>query len=401
MMRGLIAQDAARGTRGMARALLALLLLLVLSLMEPPLRAAELNGGYDGIGEAAGMALTLSEAERRVVGRLAMPSGVAYTLNGERAEVASGSAQGALRVSGAAQNSAFFHIEERPLGLQFLFIPAKADGTPDLGSSREYSFLKRGVRPTLSPDARKSYRDAPEGPVDIVAFVDGFRGWSPRDVARLYASLRADARGLILLHDHATAELMWRICEAGTLQEAEEAALSEMLERQQAGCASYLPLVEAAREGGLFPEFLRRAQFQFELIRATVLCDRGESAPARCADVSALAAPLVLRWRQAHSIMRALARPASGAAGGQVEMVPIPDPAQQSEAVPEDAAEEATVIEEEQARSGEPGTPLPLARPDAASEAVSDFLPDTSSLETSAPADETMHQHRLPLAPPE
>ncbi len=189
MMRGLIAQDAARGTRGMARALLALLLLLVLSLMEPPLRAAELNGGYDGIGEAAGMALTLSEAERRVVGRLAMPSGVAYTLNGERAEVASGSAQGALRVSGAAQNSAFFHIEERPLGLQFLFIPAKADGTPDLGSSREYSFLKRGVRPTLSPDARKSYRDAPEGPVDIVAFVDGFRGWSPRDVARLYASL--------------------------------------------------------------------------------------------------------------------------------------------------------------------------------------------------------------------
>lgn len=384
----------------MARALLVFLLLLVLSLTTLPLRAAEFNGGYDGIGDAAGMALTLSEAERRVVGRLAMPSGVTYTLNGERAEVASGSAQGALRVSGAAQNGAFFHIEERPLGLQFLFIPAKADGTPDIGSSREYSFLKRGVRPTLSPDARKIYRDAPEGPVDIVTFVDGFRGWSPRDVARLYASLRADARGLILLHDHATAELMWKVCEAGDLTDTEEAALSEMLEREQAGCASYLPLVEAAKEGGLFPEFLRRAQFQFELIRATVLCDRGKSAPARCADVSALAAPLILRWRQAHSIMRALARPGVGEADGTVEMTPIPDPARQSETGPESEAQEARAVEEPQARSAAPGAPLPLARPGTESEAVSDFLPDTSSVESAAPADETMHQHRLPLAPP-
>jgi hypothetical protein len=401
MMRGLIAQHAATGTKGMAHALAALLPLLFLLLTAAPLHAAELNGGYDGIGDAAGMALTLSEAERRVVGRLAMPSGVTYTLNGERAETASGSAQGALRVSGAVQNGAFFHIEERPLGLQFLFIPAKSDGTPDLGSSREYSFLKRGVRPTLSPDARKIYRDAPEGPVDIVVFVDGFRGWSPQDVARLYASLRADARGLILLHDHATAELMWRICEAGTLEEAEAAALSEMLERQQAGCASYLPLVETAREGGLFPEFLRRAQFQFELIRATVLCDRGESAPARCADVSALAAPLILRWRQAHSIMRALARPASGEADGSVEMAPVPDPVRQPDAVPEREAEDGRVAAEEQVPSTAPGTPLPLARPGAESETVSDFLPDTSSLESSAQADEAMPEHRLPLAPPE
>lgn len=386
----------------MVRALVAPFLLLALSFaMALPLRAAELNGGYDGIGDAAGMTLTLSEAERRVVGRLVLPSGVGYTLNGERAAVAEGSAQGALRVSGAAADGAFFHIEERPLGLQLLFIPAKSDGTPDLGSSREYSFLKQGVRPTLSPDAKKRYRETPAEPVDVVAFIDGFRGWSPQDVARLYASLPANARGLVLLHDHATAELMWRICEAAPLEGTEEArALLEMLERQQAECAAYLPLVEAAQKSGLFPEFLRRSQFQLELIRATVLCDRGVSAPARCADVSALAAPLILKWRRADAIMRALAPPRQEAEGETADMAPIPD----STMGPETETQDEKIAEEAPPISLTPGVPLPLARPGAEEETVSDFLPDTSSLETpapaAAPASETIRMHRLPLAPP-
>lgn len=380
------ARCAAEETRRTAWTLFTLLLFLAVFIAASPLRAAEFSGGYDGIGEAAGMSLTLSEVERRVVGRLALPSGTSYTLNGERARAGDGDAQGALRLAGAAADGAFFHVEERPLGLQFLFIPARADGTPDLAEAREYSFLKRGVRPTVPQEAERKYRLAPEQTGDIVVFIDGFRTWSPADIARHYTALPDKERGLLLLHDHATAELMWHICEArpeaGTLAASR---IAEMQDRQQTDCETYLPLVAAAQKGGLFPEFLRRSLFQLELVRATALCDRGETPAARCADVSALAAPLVLRWRRADAIMSELARAGGVEVEEAVAMARVAD-----------APEPAGRAEEAEAPAvAVPGVPLPLVRPGTEDQGVSDFEPDVSMLTL-----ETIRAHRLPLARP-
>jgi hypothetical protein len=377
-----------------ARALFALFLFAG-AIAALPLKAADFSGGYDGIGEAAGVVLTLSEAERRVVGRLTLPSGTSYALNGERAGAGEGDAQGVLHAAGASGEGAFFHVEERPLGLQFLFIPARADGTPDLASAREYSLLKRGVRPTVPREAGGKYRPAPEETGDLVVFIDGFRSWAPYDIAQHYAALPDKARGLLLLYDHATAELMWRICEAQPDAGTDEALrLAEIQERQQVGCGAYLPMVEAAQRSGLFPEFLRRSLFQLELVRATTLCGRGETPAARCADVSALAAPLVLRWRRADAIMTELARAggveapeaATGpvAAAGDGTSVPdAPPPPSADAPVPEPAK-----------GAGE-SSPLPLARPAAEDEGISDFEPDVSMLPL-----ETIKAHRLPLSRP-
>ena len=240
-------------------------------------RAAVFTGGYDGIGDAAGMALTLQQAGTRVVGRLTTPGGSTYTINGERAAVDTGEVQGVLRLSGATADAALFHVEERPLGLQLLFIPTRPDGTPDMAASREFSFLKRGVRPAVPAQPESRFAPAPgDGAVDLITFIDRFRRWDPRDTARLYAALDDRSRGLILLYDHATAELMWRLCQAAPVAGSPAAArLAEMMERQQSDCAAYLPLVGAAQQSSVFPEFLRRAQFQFEIVRATALCDRG------------------------------------------------------------------------------------------------------------------------------
>lgn len=391
MMRGLAARSAAFGWIEAVRTMFALLLFVLVAAAIPErLHAAPFSGGYDGIGEAAGMSLTLSQVERRIVGSLAFPNGAVYTLNGEREEAASGTAQGALSLR-SGERGAYFHIEERPLGLQFLFIPATAQGEPDLGKSSEYSFLKRGVRPTISGDAEPRYKQAPDGPVDILVFLDGFRGWSPNDTARLYAAMPEPQRALILLYDHATAEIMWRLCEAAPDEGTpEDRRLDDMQERQQIGCNDYLRLVEKARAGGLFPEFLRRSQFQLELIRATVLCDRGETGPARCADVSALGAPLILRWRRADAIMRELAGPGAEAElSDEVEAQP--------EAEVQAPADEAAVsaLPPDEALPGARRAPLPLPRPGGEEEAVSDFEPDATPL-----AAETAEDHRLPLARP-
>lgn len=390
-MRGLAARYAAFDMTEAVRTLFALLLLGLASVVFPhPLRAATFSGGYDGIGDAAGMSLTLSQIERRVVGSLSFQGGAVYTLNGEREDIQSGAAQGALSARGG-QHDAFFHIEERPLGLQLLFIPATAEGEPDLGRASEYSFLKRGVRPTLTGEASPRYKVAPDEPVDILAFIDGFRGWSPADTARLYAGLPERQRALILLYDHATAELMWRICEAAP-EEGSIAArrLAELQERQQTDCEAYLRAVERAKKGGLFPEFLRRSQFQLELVRATVLCDRGETGPARCADVSALGSPLILRWRRADAIMREIAGPDAEPDGRENE--------QETETAAEHEAEETSpgpVAEAENVPPVVSGAPLPLPRPVEGKETVLDFEPDASPI-----AAETVERHRLPLARP-
>lgn len=405
MMWRLAARRAAIGVVKIARAktvraglsLLALGALMLASALAA--RAASLAGGYDGIGEAAGMSMTLSQAERRVAGRLLLKGGIAYALNGERAGPSSGSAQGALRAVGATRDSAFFHVEERPLGLQLLFIPARADGTPDIGASREYSFLKRGVRPTIGPDAAPSYQPAPAGPVDVLAFIDGFRGWAPRDTARLYALLDERSRGLILLYDHATAEILWRLCEAPPGKTSLEAQrLGEMLERQQTDCADYLARVAAARKGKLFSEFLRRSQFQLELIRATVLCDRGETSQARCADVSALGSPLILRWQRAQAIMATLS-PAVSAdklVRAQEEAASKPPPRDEEA----DGGVVAELRGESETESAPTfgAVPLPLPRPGRPVEGatVSDFAPDVVPVWA-----EAGFRLRLPLARPD
>jgi len=391
MMRGLAARYAAFDMMDAVRALSALLLLGMAAIAFPhSLRAATFNGGYDGIGEAAGMSLTLSQIERRVVGSLSLQGGAVYTLNGEREDILAGTAQGALNGRGG-QGDAFFHVEERPLGLQLLFIPATAEGAPDLGRASEYSFLKRGVRPTLTEEASPRYKVAPEEPVDILAFIDGFRGWSPRDTARLYAGLPERQRALILLYDHATAELMWRICEAAP-EEGSIAArrLADMQERQQTDCEIYIRTVERAKKGGLFPEFLRRSQFQLELVRATVLCDRGETGGARCADVSALGSPLILRWRRADAIMREIAGPDAGRDVRESEREP--EVTIENEAAEMSSVSAAEAKDEPQAA---PGAPVPLPRPGSGEEGVSDFGPDELPL-----AAETVETYRLPLARP-
>jgi hypothetical protein len=171
-----------------------------------------------------------------------------------------------------------------------------------------------------------------------------------------------------------------------------------MEERQQLGCEQYLPLVERAKASGLFPEFLRRSRFQLELIRATVLCDRGETGTARCADVSALGAPLILRWRRADAIMRELAGP-SAAPEREEEAassdVPVMKPGEEAQ----DASAADAVAEE--ALPGALNAPIPLLRPVGEKDLVSDFEPDAPPLaaevETKA---EAVKDHRLPLARP-
>jgi len=268
-------------------------------MVASPALASGFVGQFEGIGTAGGMTLTLQEAEDRVVGRFHSGRGEAFSLNGRRTGE---SAQGSVERTG---QSFFFHIEERPLGVQFLLIPKTPDQQPDIAGATDYSFVQKGLQ-LPKPSV---YRAAPPRgiDVDVLQFIDAFRDWDPADMARIYLSLEGRYRELIQLFDHAAAEVLWRVCTTSPPNAGfSEGDLAQILERQRTDCASYLTSITAVRDAGLLNEFLRKSNFQLELIRETVKCDRGLSPETKCADVSAMSGPLMLRWRRADDIMLAL-----------------------------------------------------------------------------------------------
>lgn len=286
-------------------------------LVAPSAFASGFAGQFDGIGTAGGMTLTLQEADDRVVGRFHSGRGEAFSLNGRRTGDA---AQGSVERSG---QSFFFHLEERPLGVQFLLIPKTPDQEPDIAGATDYSFVQKGLQ-LPKPSV---YRAAPPRgiQVDVLQFVDGFRDWDPADMARIYVSLEGRYREVIQLFDHAAAEVLWRVCTTSPPNNSFSADdLQQLLERQRTDCGTYLASITAVRDAGLLSEFLRKSNFQLELIRETVKCDRGLSPETKCADVSAMSGPLMLRWRRADDLMLALVgnEPSVPAALAEVRQTP-------------------------------------------------------------------------------
>ncbi|MDO8422096.1 MAG: hypothetical protein Q7S99_08035 [Parvibaculum sp.] len=322
--------------------LLVCVLLLALVAQIAGAWAAGFTGKYRGIASAAGMSLDLQEVKGRLVGRLSAADGRLYALNGARYEAKSGTTpdersvggvQGELRLGGNALAVAFFRIEERPLGIQFLFIPVKNDGNPDIAAAKDYSFLAQG----LGVPSAKNVVAAPQPSekIDLLRFIDEYRQWTPLDVARFYSRLSERDKGLLQLYDHASGDIVWRVCSSGPPNEAiTQADVDDLLDRQQTTCADLLPLVKKAQAAGYFAEFSRRARFQLEIIRETLLCNRGESAPAQCADVSALGAPLIVNWRDISSIMRELVPQGSAVAAKPQAVQPETVATVQAEAKP-------------------------------------------------------------------
>lgn len=344
--------------------------------------AASLNlsGRYQGIGDATGMALTLQESAGRVVGRLVMSDGRRFAVNGERSV---NGAQGGLRAKGSSVDNGFFLMEERARGVQLLVMPPKADGSPDAAAGEQYSMIRDGVSPNVPLPSRKVISAAPEGPIDVVDFIDQYRDWADPDVARLYAELDSQSRGLILLYDYATADILWRLCK---VRDVPPAIISEILERQPIDCAAFGPVAGKARASSLFPEFQRRARFQFELVRATFLCHRGQEPGEKCNDVAALSTPLILRWRDAMSIMTEIAGgapQAEGKAAAQADvreaLIGVPDDIRPSVATDDEGAAQMMVPlsrPERDARESPPSEVTPVGM--AATEAVPDAAPVVS-----------------------
>lgn len=362
--------------RGRWGRILTCLILPFLALISAEAEARSFSGSYTGLAEAEGYRLTVTEADARIAGQLRPPGQSAFALNGHRTGAA---AQGLLK---RGAETFYFHMEERPLGLQFLLIPAGPEGEPDIAEATEMSFLKEGLRLPEAPEEKPEDKKVPAPvtsrplPGDILGFLEAFRRLEAKELAQVYGGLSGSERDLVQLFDHVAAELLWRICSGAPPHDTFSARqLETLLERQQIGCEDYLVLVGKVRDAGLVDEFVRKVNFQLDILRETVRCDRGEEAGPRCIDIGAMRAPLIARWRPAKSIMERLAGDA----------VPV-----RSEGGEPVAAPSVVLPQENPAREAEEDAALlPLARPGA-----------EAAVTAPAPLPLTAGGLRLPLARP-
>lgn len=333
-------------------------------------QAPSFSGRYDGLGIGADAVLSLEELEGRVVGRLTLKDNQSFSLNGRRSGDV---AQGSLMRNALKQ---FFYIEPRALGVQLLIIPAGEDGTPLLAKGQELSFIRQGVQ--LPKPV--SFQKAPtSSPLALPRFLDEFRNWSPQDLARVYVGLEVKDQALISLFDYASAEILWRICVSTPPHEDLSAAqLNRLLTRQATDCRAYLKVIAKVRDSGQIDLFIRRANFQFELIRKTYECNRAQKSKSMCHEVNALSAPLISEWRPAIAIMEGLVtpHPATGiaevsgvnGASGVTEHTPLSKPRVISKRVPSHVPSPAVVQDKGEVVRGlrstlETFAPLPQERP--------------------------------------
>lgn len=293
--------------------------------------AHTLSGRYVGFGGSAGAVLTLAQQGARVLGQFTDSAGHVYRLDGQ---AVGARAQGALARAGARS---FFLLETRPLGVQFMVIPAAPDGSPDMDSAVQMALARddADVRGLIDPDADDNAEArAGSGAAGVPALeaVLGEGALSGRALADAYAALPARLRELVRLFDHVQADVVGRLCAgvAAGLVPAGHRGVALALEGQAGDCATIHRLRAQALRGRGRDVFAARLGVQRDLLAATLACNddggagvgggRGDAAAAVCQTAGAMNAAMFEQWRPAAAIFAALAEEAGDGAqsgGGQ------------------------------------------------------------------------------------
>ncbi|WP_422024303.1 hypothetical protein [Pyruvatibacter mobilis] len=306
-MTGLTGMRFMQRMRCQAAAVCLALVMAAGALPPVPLHAQEepesFSGRYVGFALSDGAVVSLIEREGRVVGQYTDAKGRVFTVNGQRM---GNRAQGQLARDGA---KAFFQLEPRPLGIQFLFIPPDEAGTPNLAAAVQSALAREDV--DVETMLGTAPRDTEAGQVFLLEGAEG------KQLADAYLGLPARERELIRLFDHVQAHITGRICTAvsASALAVTHKAVPLALERQQAGCSVIATLRDRAMGAENYAGFEARLAVQQELLVTTMSCNAGDQDAETCQTAGAMNAAMFEQWRRAAEIFADVAEEGGTGAG--------------------------------------------------------------------------------------
>lgn len=279
------ARRAARGLSRRASAGLAAALVVGAALLgalgPAEARAAELGGSYDGIDEASGWKLKLTQ--RTAEGDVAAGFDGVFTGRDGRETVfqaylsGEGGREAETRVQ-IGERSVFMRFSPRPIGLVAVWIPVTDDGVLVLEKTRSYPFVRAGVKLPEIPEQLARPPKSPQESVDPLLFLVSYEFWRPNEVGNGYAGLDDRWRTLIRLYAEVHTDVLWKLCQARRTPPG----LGRALEGQNVTCADVLKKVAAMQQTGKFNAYKADlAKQKLRLIDA-VKCARGQLLKRAC-----------------------------------------------------------------------------------------------------------------------
>lgn len=227
---------------------------------------AELNGSYRGVDDAEGVKLVFSGREKTL--SVELSGGVAGDVS-FKAEALETGAEGKGVWRG---RDAYFIFTEEPLGVSLVVIPLGPDDTALAGETEAMIFVRSDV---VVPPRPARYVPPPAGPggtIDPRAFVESYAFWPSVNVAYGYDMVRGRYRTLIRLHPVVQADILWKLCRAGS----SSSALAEALRGQEVSCADVLSSIgRMVKPGGSvepFNRFRRDVEAQKAALVEAIVC---------------------------------------------------------------------------------------------------------------------------------
>lgn len=265
------------GTRGIIRGLhraaasrlAAPLLAAALALAGGAAAAADLTGGYFGLGDARGMRIEIEAGAEGadVTGRFSDSNGT------ETDFTAKWVGEGAEGLLSFPKQDVFLRIEDAPSGLVALALPLAEDGTPREGGARKLIFLRDGLAPPAQPDLFLPEPKRADGVVDPDVFIASYPFWSPEGVSNGFAAIGARYRTMLRLYPMLQADVLWKLCAApGDLASSQR---GEALRGQGVDCEALLGTVERLQRKGEFDAWKAAAGAEAQEFMVSAQCARG------------------------------------------------------------------------------------------------------------------------------
>jgi len=240
--------------------------------------AQQLSGRYDGIDNARGLTLTLSEAGGQVTGRIQAPDGSGENLSGRSVN---GRFESVLTFQGRPGRA---RLTSKPVGISVVWSPLDASGSPAVG--QEVLFVFRRGELTL-PQRSAAFRPPP---VEVgrnpnpLHFLNSYDFWEPEDVARVYPALRSRFRVLMEFHPALRVDIIWKLCQS----EVASDALGSILRGTGVTCARVVQKITGSQSNGQFNTYKALVHRDRDAALYSIECAVGIHTPETCAATAQL-----------------------------------------------------------------------------------------------------------------